>query len=232
MRRRPSATDPGIRDGPFPQARKATPAVHQGANLVEEAEPPKEKCGPEAILLAEVRASPSSTVMGGGMKPFRVEEMSSKRRSSMREWSGMLEALELEPAQEAGIFTRVVCLRVVDPELASYAVQVLEVCHVDPFHLPSSTCDCDGGSDLMLQKNKSVKQEMTSWLRLLQAVEIAICSPWIFTEMRRRRKCGFQQGFFRCLHHVFHAVDELGFSKLVLVLTVASILSALSNVNR
>ena len=25
-----------------------------------------------------------------------------------------------------------------------------------PFHLPSSTCGYDGGSDLMLQKNKSV----------------------------------------------------------------------------
>ena len=37
------------------------------------------------------------------------------------------------------------------------------------FHLPSSTCDCDGGSDLMLQ------QEMTSPLQLLQVVEIATC---------------------------------------------------------
>ena len=46
-----------------------------------------------------------------------------------------------------------------------------------PFHLPSSTCDCDGGYDLMLQKNKSVRtrHDMTSPLRLLQVVEIATC---------------------------------------------------------
>ena len=37
----------------------------------------------------------------------------------------MLEALEVEPAQEAGIFARVSCSGVVDPELADYAVQVL-----------------------------------------------------------------------------------------------------------
>ena len=37
----------------------------------------------------------------------------------------MLEALEVEPAQEAGIFVRVACSVVVDPELANYAVQVL-----------------------------------------------------------------------------------------------------------
>ena len=37
----------------------------------------------------------------------------------------MLEALEVEPAQEAGIFASVACSGVVDPELANYAVQVL-----------------------------------------------------------------------------------------------------------
>ena len=37
----------------------------------------------------------------------------------------MLETIEVEPAQEAGIFARVACSGVVDPELANYAVQVL-----------------------------------------------------------------------------------------------------------
>ena len=66
----------------------------------------------------------------------------------------ILEALELEPAQEAGMFTRVVCSGIVESKIANYAVQVRKVCHIDPFHLPSSTCDCDGGSDLMLQKKQ------------------------------------------------------------------------------
>ena len=34
-------------------------------------------------------------------------------------------AIEVEPAQEAGIFARVVCTGVVDPELGDYAVQIL-----------------------------------------------------------------------------------------------------------
>ena len=37
----------------------------------------------------------------------------------------MLEAIEVEPAQEAGIFARVACTGVVDPELGDYAVQIL-----------------------------------------------------------------------------------------------------------
>ena len=39
----------------------------------------------------------------------------------------MLEALKVEPAQEAGIFARMVCSGVVDPELGNNAIQVPEV---------------------------------------------------------------------------------------------------------
>ena len=122
--RRPSATDPGIRDGPFPQARKATPAAHQGANLMEEAER-----RPEAILLAGVRASPSATVTGG--ERSRSESRRCHRSEDRRcEWSGSGEsdagsAQSGARARGAGIFARVACSGVVDPELAKYAVQVL-----------------------------------------------------------------------------------------------------------
>ena len=83
VRRRPSATDPGIRDGPFPQARKATPAAHQGANLMEEAEPPKENVDPKRFSWLECEPLPLPQLREEE-EPFRVEEMSSKRRSPMR----------------------------------------------------------------------------------------------------------------------------------------------------
>ena len=76
----------------------------------------------------------------------------------------ILEALELEPAQEAGMFTRVVWSGVDDP--GNYAVQVLEVCRIDPFRLSSSTCDCDGGSDLMLQEKQSVSLSVLQFVSL------------------------------------------------------------------
>ena len=88
-----------------------------------------------------------------GPQPIR-DQASWRRQSSRRkvetrnvcpEWSGrgdvteaeiadvngraagkvLLQALEVEPAQEAGIFARVACAGVVDPELGDYAVQIL-----------------------------------------------------------------------------------------------------------
>ena len=44
--------------------------------------------------------------------------------------AAMLEALEVELAQEARIFARMFCSMVVDPELGNNAVQIPEVCHV------------------------------------------------------------------------------------------------------
>ena len=47
VRRRPSATDPGKRDGPFAASAEGNARGHQGANPMEEAEPPKENVGPK-----------------------------------------------------------------------------------------------------------------------------------------------------------------------------------------
>ena len=73
----------GIRDGPFPQARKATPAAHQGANLMEEAEPPKENVDPKRFSWLECEPLP--------LPQLREERSRSesrrchrKRRSPMR----------------------------------------------------------------------------------------------------------------------------------------------------
>ena len=83
VRRRPSATDPGVRDGPFPQARKATPAAHQGANLMEEADPPKENVDPKRFSWLECEPLRLTQLWEGrGAVPSRGE--SSKRRSPMR----------------------------------------------------------------------------------------------------------------------------------------------------
>ena len=160
MRRCPSATDPGTRDGPFPQARKATPAAHQGANLMEEAEHPKENVDPKLVSWLK-------------FEPHLLPQLRKERGAVPSRGDEDLRCIGARA--RGGNFSQVVCPGVVDPELANYAVQVFEVCHVEPFHLPSSTCDCDGGSDLVLQTNKSVEQEMTSPLRLLQVVENATC---------------------------------------------------------
>ena len=126
---------------------------------MEEAEPPTENVDPKRFSWLKFEPHPLPLLWERrGAVPSRGDVIEAKIvDASGRAAEVMLEALEVEPAQEAGIFTRVVCSGVVDPELANHAVQVLEVCHVDPFHLPSSTCDCDGDSDWMLQKNKSVR---------------------------------------------------------------------------
>ena len=128
VRRRPSATDPGIWDGPFPQARKATPAAHQGANLLEEAEPPKEDVDRKRFSWLECEPLPLPHLREGrGAVPSRGDVIEAKIADASGRAAGkvMLEALEVEPAQEAGIFARVACSEVVDPELGNYAVQVL-----------------------------------------------------------------------------------------------------------
>ena len=79
----PFTTDPGIRDGLFPQARKVTPAAHQGAHGGGGAS--EGKCRPEAILLAGVRASPSAAVTGG-----------ERTRSESRRW----QLCQEEPVEE------------------------------------------------------------------------------------------------------------------------------------
>ena len=45
--------------------REATPAAHQGGNLMEEAEPPKENVDPTRFSWLECEPSPSATVTGG-----------------------------------------------------------------------------------------------------------------------------------------------------------------------
>ena len=127
MRRRPSATDAGIRDGPFPQARKATPAAHQGANLTEETEPPKENVDPKRFSWLECEPLPLPQLREGrGAVPSRGDVIEAKIVDASGRAAGkvMLEAIEVEPAQEAEISARLACSGVVDPELANYAVQV------------------------------------------------------------------------------------------------------------
>ena len=169
MRRRPSATDPGIRDGPFPQARKATPAAHQGGLLGAS----EGKCRPEAVLLVKFEPDllPQLRKERGAV-PSRGDE-------DLRcEWSGSgsdAGSARIGARARGGNFHKWFARESSTWSLQTTPFNFFEGCHVDPFHLPSSTCDCDGGSDLMLQKNKSVEQEMMSLLRLLQFVVIATC---------------------------------------------------------
>ena len=128
VRRRLSATDPGIRDGPLPQVREATPAAQQGPNLMEEAECPKEDGDPKRLSWVEREPLPLPLLQEGkGAVQNRGDVIEAKIAHANGREVGkvMLEALEVEPAQEAGIFARVACTGVVDPELANYAVQIL-----------------------------------------------------------------------------------------------------------
>ena len=83
MRRRLSAIDPETRDGPFAASAEGNARGPSGSKTHGGGGASEGKCRPEAILLAEVRASPSSTVMKRkGAVPSRG--VSSKQRSSMR----------------------------------------------------------------------------------------------------------------------------------------------------
>ena len=101
VRRRPSATDPGIRDGTFPQARKATPAAHQGANLMEEAEPPKENVDPKRFSWLECEPLPLPQLREGrGAVPSRGDVIEAKIAGASGRAAGesvMLKALEVSP---------------------------------------------------------------------------------------------------------------------------------------
>ena len=72
------------------------------------------------------------------------------------------------------------------------------------------TCDCDGGSDLKLQKNKSVKQEFDV----------------TFVSQNSHMSNGIRKVFIILKTH-FTLLGELAFSKLDLILTPTSVLSAL-----
>ena len=65
VRRRPSATDPGKRDGPFAASAEGNARGPSGSKFHGGGGASEGKCRSEAILLAEVRASPSSTAMKG-----------------------------------------------------------------------------------------------------------------------------------------------------------------------
>ena len=108
--------------GLFPQARKATPETHQGGNLMEEVELPKEN-DPKRFSWLESEPLPLPQLREGrGAVPRRgdVIEVKIADASGRAEGKVMLKALKVEPAQEAGIFRERG-----DPELLNYAVQVL-----------------------------------------------------------------------------------------------------------
>ena len=87
----------------FPQARKATPAAHQGANLMEEAEPPKENVDPkrfswlecEPLPLPQLREERGAVPSRGDVIEAKIADASGRAAEKV-----MLEALEVEPAQE------------------------------------------------------------------------------------------------------------------------------------
>ena len=101
---------------------------------MEEAEPTKESGDPKRFSWLECEPHPLPQLWKGrGAVPSRGDVIEAKiaDASGRAAEKVILEALEVEPAQEAGIFARVVCLGVVDPELGNNAFQVPEVCHVD-----------------------------------------------------------------------------------------------------
>ena len=95
---------------------------------MEEAEPPKENVDPkrfswlecEPLPLPQLREGRGAVLSRGDVIEAKITDASGRAAGKV-----MLEALEVEPAQEAGIFARVACSGVVDRELANYAVQVL-----------------------------------------------------------------------------------------------------------
>ena len=127
-RKRPSATDPGIRGGPLPPVRKGRPAADPRASLMEKAELPKESGDPKCLSWVECEPLPLPQLREGrGVAPSRGDVIEAVIADVNGRAAGkvMLEAIEVEPAQEAGIFARVACTGVVDPELGDYAVQIL-----------------------------------------------------------------------------------------------------------
>ena len=80
------------------------PADHQGANLMEEAKPPKENVDPNRFSLLECEPLPLPQLREGrGAVPSRRDVIEPKIADASGRAAGkvMLEAIEVEPAQEA-----------------------------------------------------------------------------------------------------------------------------------
>ena len=74
----------------------------------------------EPLPLPQLREGRGAVPRRGDVIEVQIADASGRAAGKV-----MLEAIEVEPAQEAGIFARVACSGVVDPELVNYAVQVL-----------------------------------------------------------------------------------------------------------
>ena len=95
---------------------------------MEKAELPKESGDPKRLSWVECDPLPLPQLREGrGVAPSRGDVIEAEiadvnGRAAVKV---MLEALEVEPTQEAGIFARVACTGVVDPELGDYALRSL-----------------------------------------------------------------------------------------------------------
>ena len=95
---------------------------------MEKTELPKESGDPKRLSWVECEPLPLPQLREGrGVAPSRGDVIEAEVADVNGRAAGklMLEAIEVEPAQEAGIFARVACTGVVDPELGDYAVQIL-----------------------------------------------------------------------------------------------------------
>ena len=87
VRRRPSATDPGDKGCSFSASAEGNARGPSGSKPHGGGGASEGECGPQAILLAGVRASPSATVTGG--ERSRSESRRCHRSEDRRcEWSG------------------------------------------------------------------------------------------------------------------------------------------------
>ena len=123
----PQRPNPGIRGGPLPQVRKGRPAADQGESIMEKAEIQKDSGDPKRLSWVECEPLPLRQLREGrGVAPSRGDVIEAEIADVNGRAAGkvMLEALEVKPAQEAGIFARVACTGIVDPELGDYAVQI------------------------------------------------------------------------------------------------------------
>ena len=89
---------------------------------------PKESGDPKCLSRVECEPLPLPQLREGkGVAPSRGDVIEAEITEVNGRAAGkvMLEAIEVEPAQQAGIFAGVACTGVVDPELGDYAVQIL-----------------------------------------------------------------------------------------------------------
>ena len=95
---------------------------------MEKTELPKESGDPKRLSWVECEPLPLPQLRDGrGVAPSRGDAIEAEVADANGRAAGkvMLEAIEVEPEQEAGIFARVASTGVVDPELGDYAVQIL-----------------------------------------------------------------------------------------------------------